>query len=220
MTRDEVAQALARHQPSAPEMDQVRAGLRSAIDDTMAGVRAIATDPNQDAREAARILKDLQSRATIDKLNMVVTDPAQRADLQQQIDYASRAIQLRANLTTNSKTFARTANQQAGQQMLDEGPVGAALRGQPYNTLQRTIQMLTGRNAAYDLSREDAMQRQVAELLTRARGPEAQRQLGLLSGAYAAAPANAARAQTAGGWAGLLAGVPGQQAVRQWLLGY
>ena len=220
MTRDDVAHGLLRHQASAAEMDQTLAGARSYIDDTMARVRAIATDPNQDAREAARILKDLQSRETSDKLNMVITDPAQRADLQQQIDYAARAIQLRANLTANSKTFAREANAQAGKQMLAGGPVDATLRGEPLNIVKRTWQELTGRNAQYDLSREDAMQRQVAELLTRARGPEAERQLGLLADAYRTVPANAARAQAAGGQAGLLAGVPAHQAIRQFLLGY
>lgn len=218
MTRDEVAQALGRHQNSAAEMEQVRRGVRSGVDDLMARVRAIATDPNQDAREAAAALKTLNSREAQDKLDMVVTDPLIRRQLEAQIEEASRAIMLRANLTTNSKTFARTAQQQATQQMIEPGVLGTLAKGQPINATQRAVQLLTGRTPAYDIGREDLMNRQIAELLTSA-GPAAQRNLGLLGQAYTQAPQNVARAENVGGWAGLLTGLPGYQTGRELLRG-
>jgi hypothetical protein len=219
VTRDEVAQSLARHQTSAAEMEAVRRGARAQIDDIMAKTRAAATDPNQDARETANILRNLNSRETQDKLDMIVTDPLVQAQMRAQIDQASRAIQLRTDMTTNSKTFARTTQRQATQEMLEPGPLGAAARGRPINALQRGVQALTGRTPAYDLSREDAMNRQLAELLTVARGPQAQRQLDTLQQAYTVAPQNAARAQQYGEAAGVFGGIPGYPLLRG-LLGY
>jgi hypothetical protein len=218
MTRDEVAQALARHTPSAAEMQAVRSGVRSHIDDLMAKTRAIATDPNQDAREAAAALRSLNSREGRDKLDMIITDPVMRQQVANQLDEATRAITLRADMTANSKTFARTAQSQATKEMLEPGPLGAAARGHPVNAVQRAVQALTGRTPAYDVGREDAMNRQIAELLTVARGPQAQAQLDALRRAYTAGPQNAARAQQTGQVTGL-AGLPVYQALRG-LLGY
>lgn len=217
MTRDEVAHALNRHGASAAEMQAVRSGVRAHIDDLMAKTRAIATDPNQDAREAAAALRALNSREGRDKLDMVITDPLVRRRVAQQLDEATRAITLRADMTANSKTFARTAQNQAAAQMLEPGPLGAAARGRPINALQRGVQALTGRTPAYDVGREDLMNRQIAELLTVARGPDAQRQLDTLRQAYTVGPQNAAQAQQVGGWTGILGGLPGYQALREYL---
>jgi hypothetical protein len=62
------------------------------------------------------------------------------------------------------------------------------------------------------------MNRQIAELLTVARGPQAQAQLDTLQRAYTAGPQNAARAEQAGRITGL-GGLPGYQVLRG-LLGY
>ena len=144
----------------------------------------------------------------------MILDPLQRQQLETQIEQATRALQLRAGVAENSKTFARTAQQQATQQMLEPGVLGAAARAHPVNAMQRAVQLLTGRTPAYDIGREDLMNREIAELLTSA-GPAAQRNLGLLGQAYAQAPQNVARAEEVGGWTGLLTGLPGYQTGRE-----
>lgn len=206
MTRDEAAQALRRHSNSAAEMDAVRLGVRQSIDDQMANVRRIATDPNLDARQAAAALKDLSSDAANAKLDMIL-DPLQRQQLTNQIQEVERAIQLRANMTANSKTFGRTAQQEAVKQLSDTAPE-VLRRGEPLNFARRAWQTFTGGTPQAVLGREDVINQQIAELLTTARGQNAQQQLGLLQQAYTAAPRNVQTAQNIGAGAGLLAGVP------------
>jgi len=216
VTRDEAVQMLKGHNSSAAEMDAVRLGVRQHIDDQMANVRKIATDPNLDARQAAAALKDLSSDAANAKLDMIL-DPAQRQHLTAQIEEATRAIQLRANMSANSKTFARGAVDDATKQLLEYGPFGAAARGQPVNMLQRATQAFTGYTPAYDISRLDLTNRQIAELLTNARGPAAQQQIGLLGQVAQTGAQNAAGAQTGGGLLGLAGAVPGYATTRDTL---
>jgi hypothetical protein len=216
MTRDEVRIALNNHQASAAEMDAVRLGVRQHIFDQMDKVRRIATDPNVDARQAAATLKDLSSDAANAKLDMVITDPLQRQQIAQEIERATAAIQLRANVVQNSKTFARTVQDETNQAMLEPGPAGQMLRGRPWMSTQRAIQAFTGRTPEYDIGRSDVMNRQIAELLTSA---NPQRQLGLLQEAFARSPQKAAMGQEAGGILGLLAGVPGYQTARDYFRG-
>jgi hypothetical protein len=189
-------------------MQNVRDGVRAYIDDTMANVRNIATNPDQDVQETARILGQLNSRATRDKLDMVIPDPLQRQQLQSQLDEATRAIQLRAQMATNSKTFGRQV-QREGVQAVSDTAAETARRIEPYNFLKRGGQLFTGGRPQDVLGRQDVINQQIAELLTTTRGQTAQDQLGLLARAYTAAPQNVARAQSFGQGAGLLAGVPG-----------
>jgi hypothetical protein len=207
MTRAQAREALTNHQASAAEMQNVRDGVRAYIDEAMANVRNIATNPDQDVQETARILGQLNSRATRDKLDMVIPDPLQRPQLQSQLDESTRAIQLRAQMAANSKTFGRQV-QREGVQAVSDTAAETARRIEPYNFLKRGGQLFTGGRPQDVLGRQDVLNQQIAELLTTARGQTAQDQLGLLARAYTAAPQNVARAQSFGQGAGLLAGVP------------
>jgi hypothetical protein len=176
----------------------------------MAKVRGIATDPNQDAREAANILGNLNSRASQEKLGMIL-DPVQQAQLQTQIDQASRAIQLRANMTTNSKTFGRMVQQQAAQAQNPGGVIDAVTAGRAMDIPRRIIQGITGNTPARALGREDAMNQQIAELLTTAQGQAAQDRMQILQQIQTPVARNAAIAQQVGGTTATGAGLAGYQ---------
>jgi hypothetical protein len=216
VTRDDAVQILRRHNTSAAEMDNVRLGVRQKIFDDMDRVTRIATDPNVDARQAAAELKVLSSDAANAKLDMVIPDPLQRQQLATQIEQATAAIQLRANVVQNSKTFGRGVYDEVNKAMLEPGPAGQMLRGHPFVSGQRATQMFTGRTPEYDIGRSDVMNRQIAELLTAA---NPQRQLGLLREAFTRSPQNAATGQEWGGFLGLLGGVPGYTAARDYFRG-
>lgn len=143
--RDDVAQQVAGM--SQAERQMVGQGIRSQIDDTLANVRRAVTDPNMDAREAVKAVKDLSSRAAREKVALVIGDNA--ADtLFGQLDQAAMALELRAGVAQNSKTFTRQAMNEQAQAMTDDGVINALRSGKPVNAGQRFVQMLFNRTAA------------------------------------------------------------------------
>ena len=93
---------------TAVERRRLREGVRYYIDETLANVRRAVTDGNMDAREGMQALRELSSRASRDKLRMIVGDEA--ADtLVERISQAERAFELRGSVATNSRTFGRRA---------------------------------------------------------------------------------------------------------------
>lgn len=204
--RDEVVAAVDRM--SNPELEAVRQGVRSHIDDLMANVKAAASDPNQDAREAIRALNQLNSRAARDKLSTVL-DPIQLASLNREIQRATAGAQLVANTATNSKTAGRLAVGEAMKEMQAPGVMGQMAEGGGLPTLYRTtMRYIFGGTPQDKLRAADEVNRQVAEILTARygnRGPQSI--LPILQGAYQAQPQNAAIAAQVGAAPGRV--VPG-----------
>lgn len=212
MARDEVAMAV--QGMSKPERQAVQQGIRSHIDDLMANVKAAASDPNQDAREAFMALRQLNSRAASDKLRTVL-DPVQAGVLQKEIDQATKAAELYAGVTKNSATFGRAAVAEANQQLQTPGAVGNLLEGRPLNAMQRGMQFLTGRTPQDKLAKEDEMYRQIAEILTGKRGPDALATLLSLTRAYQTGLQNEKAATAIGAGLGAGSGLAGYQLLRQ-----
>jgi len=162
MTRYDVKKALA--DMKGPEMTAVKQGVRSYIDEIMANAKASLTDPNQDAREMVRPLKDMLSRAGREKLEMILGD--QSKEFLRQMDEIYSAISMRAGVAQNAKTAIRRMAQDAaedviqptlGQLAADRGPIAG------------TIEALR-RQATQTPSKQEAFQRlmgEVAEPLTR-----------------------------------------------------
>lgn len=190
-TRDAAREELAGL--TGPELAAVRQGVRSHIDDVVANVRAIVSDPNLDAREVSKALGDLSSRAARDKLAMIVDDPAQANRLFATLGQATRALELRASVSRNSATYGRLAADRAVNEAIAGGPLKALFRGEPLNMGRRAAQATFGTGPAADLNLADEVWAELAEALTR-QGVDAE---GLLS----ALGSHAGRRQVNAPWA-------------------
>lgn len=169
-TRDDVAEFA--DGITGPERKAALQGIRSHIDDTIANVTRTLQDPNTDAREAIKALKDLSSRAARAKIATIIDDPQVVDDLFKQLDQASSAFDLRAATTENSKTHVRKVINKRISDMSEPGPIGTALEGSPFPATKKIIQALTGRTPERRMAMDDATHSKLSELLTRQATPD------------------------------------------------
>lgn len=147
---------------SQAETSAVKRGLRQSIDDRLAQVRAVATDPNVDVREVQRAYGELSSRAARDKMRMLLGDdwPA----VENALDDAGQALGLRARVATNSRTFGR---QQFGEMLDESTEPGALRRGEVLGTARGAWQRVTGASPARVARQRGEVRNELADLLTR-----------------------------------------------------
>ncbi|WP_374327314.1 hypothetical protein [Paracoccus pantotrophus] len=178
VTREEVADFLKG--ATGAERAAVKQGVRQQIDDTIANVRAVATDPNIDARQAYKAMTDMSSPSARAKLEMLLGDewPA----VKQALDDTAQALGLRARVATNSRTFGR---QQFGQMLDDSLEPGALARGEPVNTAKGIWQRVTGSTPAQIQRAKSGVRNELADVLTR---PNALATLNALEAARTAFP--------------------------------
>ena len=167
------------------EIKAVRVGLRSQIDETLANVRAVASDQNIDARAAAKAFSDISSPATRQKMALVLGDewPA----LQTQLDQAGAALGLRARTSANSATFGRGASDQA----ITEEVTPSALRsGKPIQAVRDAIASAMGASPEAVRRARDDVKGEIAALLTRQGGNAPQNAVDTIMRALAKNPVN------------------------------
>lgn len=164
---------------TGPELAAVRQGLRSAVDEAVANVKRIASDPNVDARELRKVIDQMTSSAAREKIGMIM-EPDAAQTLLGTLDEAMRALELRANVARNSQTFARTSLDEMVNDQVEGGAVGALLDAKPVNFVQRGTQAVFGRTPANKLARKDEIYAQIAEFLTTPRGQDALRRVGTI----------------------------------------
>lgn len=162
MARDEAAAVISGM--SGPEKQFAAQGVRSQIDEAIANVRAVASDPNIDARQARKALQDLSSLAAREKLGLLLGKD-QAETLFRQLDEATQSLVLRANVSTNSRTFARTALNDRMQDYVSGGVLNQAMEGRPVNAGQTIIQNLTGRTPQGKAAISDRVYEEIANLL-------------------------------------------------------
>jgi len=170
-TRADVQKLVATMTPE--QRLKVREGVRMQIDDTLANVKRTMSDPNVDAREAYSALTNLSSRASQEKVAMVIGEK-EAASLFRELDSAARAFNLRANVAANSRTFGRGAvDERIGAQFTD-GIINQARQGKPIASAQGVAQGMLGRSAG-DIAnlKDEAYGDIVAALLQR--GPQARK---------------------------------------------
>lgn len=191
-TRDEVMRML--DGITAPERQQIAAGVRSTIDEKLANVTRALTDPNMDAREAMKAVKDLSSRASREKITALIGQ--QEADtFFTQFDQAARGIELRANMANNSRTAVRTRAQREIDDSVNGGVANSLRQGEPVNLAKAFWQRAFGGTKADQLVRSDRVWQQIADALT---APRPQGALTALNTISQVAPRNAAMGQAAG----------------------
>lgn len=192
MTRSQLAEEI--RGMSAAELRSVQQGLRAHIDEIVSKTKQAMTDTNMDARQAATALRELSSAGNREKISMILGRPqAQR--LFDQLDQSSQAIQLRANVAQNSKTFARQDMNETVRAVNEDGLAAATRRGDVGNVLKRAWQAVSGGRKIDDQMREDQIYQQIVEFLTGPRGADAQRQLQVLRNVAAQGPTGRAIAE-------------------------
>ncbi|PZM07581.1 hypothetical protein [Rhizobium tubonense] len=150
---------------SNPELQHLRGGIRAKFAETIANVKRTVADPNTDARQGIAALRDLSSDAARQKLAYVL-GPREAVNMFDTIDRAATAFQLRANVSTNSRTYARQAAERAVDTATSPSMVQNAASGKPIVTAQGFLKSLAGTDDASMLARKDETWRDVANLMT------------------------------------------------------
>lgn len=205
--RDFVKQGLSKE-----SRDAARQGIRAAIEDTLSNVRRTISDPDIDAREAMQAVKEMSSRANKDKLKLILGDTKAK-QLLDELDRSAAALALRDAVSRNSDTAIRQSIQ--GQVKAEATP--SLLRrtlgrgGNPLEAAQTITEEIAGIDPRAMSGREKAIFDEIADALTRVRGPEAERALDLVRVALAGQPIKDTEAQLIGRVvAGVGAGSVGQ----------
>jgi hypothetical protein len=166
--RDEARAAIGDMSPH--DVEAVRQGLRSQIDEKIANVKIAVSNPNADAKVAMEALKDLSSQAAREKLGLILT-PDQMATMTTRLDEATRSAQLVANTVRNSGTYGRKVGEEAVTAASEPGAIGEAGRGQFPRAIARSIQTLTGYTPQEQRLLTDRTWAEIARLLTQRANP-------------------------------------------------
>lgn len=195
VTREQVAQQLAGM--GGAERRAVIQGVRDQIDEIVANVKAMASDPNVDARQLKEIAQTLSSGAARQKLSTVLGGGAAR-NFFTQVNRFARAAELRASVAVNSRTFGRSATDAQVKAMTEPGVIGSALEGQFGAAIRKAVQGITGATPERRLAMEDALYGEIARALTTVRGTQAEQMLLNLRRAIQAQSANRTGARAVG----------------------
>lgn len=178
--REEVARALGN--ASKAERQAAKQGLRAYLDDTLANVRRTVADPDTDSREGIQLLREFSSRASRDKLRLLLGRD-QAEDLIAEIDQAATAFELRAAIAANSKTAIRQSIQGGIEHQSSQGLVRLLAAGEPIGATRRLVQALTGETAEAQELRRMGLYEEIARALTEVRGGRARSALSMIKAA-------------------------------------
>lgn len=213
-SREDVADALENAPPEL--VRQAKIGLRRQVEEVMANVKRSIGDPNMDAREGIAAMKALSSRATREKLEIVLGKTEAEA-LTNRIDRASKAFELRANTAANSKTFARQQMGEAIREITEPGMIGDLLSGSPVQATRKLVQSMTNMTPEARRRVEEQIAGEIATILTGPRGQDAKDAAMRLIQSLERVPATEELARRIGQAAGVTVGVGGYQAGTQML---
>jgi len=184
-TREDVALALKG--ASKAEIKAAQKGLRSYIDDTMANVKATMANPATDAREAAKLIGDMSSRASKEKMSFVLGKKA--ADtIAKEIDRTASGLNLKARIAANSKTNIRGVVQDRVGQITQPGAVSELLSGKPLEAGRRLLGMMTNHTGESQSAQSRAVFDEIAGALTKVRGEQAKMALSVMEKAIGGQP--------------------------------
>lgn len=174
MTREEVRDAL--EEMTDPERIAAQIGLRNAIDDKMARIGRLASDPNRDARELQALTREMTSTDFREKLETIVGPRAAR-DFIRQLDEEIAAVELRAAVNPNSASFRRGDIMQTIRQQTQPGILQTLLRGEPGRALKNLTSALSGMSDEAIAARDRGILDEISLILTQVRGDNAQEAL-------------------------------------------
>lgn len=214
-TREEVAEAI--DGLSHAERKQIATGLRNDIDEMMVNVQRAISNPNLDAREAVKAFREMSSEAARTKMAMVLGESKAKA-IFNSLDRTQAALELQANVATNSKTFARQQIDE-GINRLQEGPYNSALEGKPLDVGRQLWRKVTGATPEARQQIEQKLLSDIAHILTGRRGPEAVETARKLMQAYDAGQLNQEVSTKIGNYLSGALAVPAYQSSSQTVSG-
>lgn len=190
-TRETVAETMAGASKEA--QDAARRGLRTYLDDTLANVKSAVTNPNRDAAEALQLVRDLSSRANMEKVEIVL-GKSRASALFKALDEARAQLETRASVARNSATASRLAGKEAIDEITQPGVIGTLAQGRPGEAARQVVQALTGQTPQAMNAQKQAIYAEIAQALTAMRGPEAEAALAVVNRAIAGQPVASADA--------------------------
>ena len=105
------------------ELNGLRQGVRSYIDELMANAKASLTDPNQDARELIAPIKNLMSRSSREKLQTILGQDAAK-EFNRQLDEVYSVMNMRAGVAQQTKTAVRQMAKETAEDATDPSLLG------------------------------------------------------------------------------------------------
>jgi len=169
-TREIIAEASKGMSPA--EHDMAIQGIRTHLDESLSNVKMALTDRNVDIRESLKVLKELSSRANRDKVSALAGKSVAK-ELFKDLDQATAAFELKANVAANSRTFARGIASDRVKERVAEGPINALRSGEPLTAAKNLSQLLMGRTPAAQQKITDETYSALVEKLTGPRGNDA-----------------------------------------------
>ena len=166
-------------EPSLAQLEAARSGMRGAINKALGDVRAIASDPNMDARQLRQALQLLSSDNAKAKARQLLG--AEADTLFGQIAEAEQSLLVRSAMARNSATTARLSIKETVGDITAPGLIGEALAGEPINATKRMVQAVTGQTSEFTAGQRQQVFQDLAKALTEKRGPEARAALESLS---------------------------------------
>jgi hypothetical protein len=191
-TREAVADALKG--ASRAERDAAKAGLRSAIDDTLARVNAVASDPNIEIREFQKLANNLRSRSMKDKMSILL-GKTETDRLYKELDENVVSLELRAAIARNSATQQRQAIQGAVEGITAPSALSTLMAGEPINATKKVVQIVTGTTPEARTLRQMGIYDEIATTLVSLRGNQAKQALRLVERAMAGDALNQTQAR-------------------------
>jgi hypothetical protein len=169
---------------SRAEREAAKAGFRSALDERLARVNAVASDPNIEIREFQRLANNLRSRAMRENMEALL-GPQDAARLYRELDENVVSLELRAAIARNSATAQRQAIQGAVSDITAPGALTSLMAGEPINAARRVAQVITGTTPEARTLRQMGIYDEIAQTLVGLRGQQAQQALRLVERAMA-----------------------------------
>lgn len=161
---------------SRTERDAAKRGLRQRIDDTLANVSAVISDPNTDARELMKLARDMSSRSSRDKMRTLLGGSKANA-LAAELEKAVMSLDIRAAIARNSQTAIRQSIQGTVKDLSAPNLVESLASGEAIGATKRLVQVISGTTPEARALREQGIYDEIAQFLTETRGPQAQQAL-------------------------------------------
>ena len=164
---------------SLEERQAMAKGFRSSIDEVLANVKAYASSPHVEIKQAQDLVSRLSSTASHEKMTMLL-GKTKADDLFKALRTAATQLYLKNATARGSATASRLITDQGIAATVEGGALAALLRGKPVNAGQRLIQFMTNKTPEADAAAKRAIYDQIATALVSKKGPEAEAALAII----------------------------------------
>jgi hypothetical protein len=201
---------------TGPEVEAMRQALRSQIDERLANVRRIASNPGDaiEARQLATIFNEMTSPASQMKMRTLLGDDG-ADDIMRALREAQVALTLRAETAVNSRTMGRGAAEEMFEQVTAPNAFQSLAMMRPVDATRQVAQAITTVSPEGLSASAQKVLNEAADVLTRSGSEEAMTALRIIKRAAEAKPVTERQAyQVARTVTGLLSAGAYQQGTR------